>query len=224
MSNFCVCVSAFRSNCILTLGIPGVAPLSSPSYFKPAPSLQIVVLAFLDSTTHPQLFLIPTLLATMSSSSKKRTAAKKPQQPPSAPSPSTPATHIAFHKFIELANLNNITLFLTTAMSTPDGENLEFLWKRAFEEGQKVRLDKGHRFVDGMDIQEVLKAGVERGQAIGMAAERREWQTKGHGKNCVEAPPIRHFSTTATQATNPPPTQDIGSQTDVEPLTVARPP
>jgi len=150
----------------------------------------------------------------MLSLTKKRTIAKKPQlsagiSAPPATSPTsalmTPATHVMFHQFIELANLNTITLFLTTAASTPDGEDLEFLWKHAFKEGQRVGLDEGHHFVDGMDIQEVLKVGFEQGQAVSMAAEKQEWQTKGHGENCIEALPVCHFSTTAIQATNIPP-------------------
>ena len=166
----------------------------------------------------------------MPSSMKKRTIAKKPQ--PSATLPTsaltTPATHVVFHQFIELANLNTITLFLTTATSTPDGKNLKFLWEWAFEEGQKVGLDEGHHFVDGMDIQEVLKVGFEQGQAVSMAAEKQEWQTKGHGENCIEALPVCHFSTTAIQATNIPPPRSMAMtavQVDSpKPLPILTPP
>ena len=173
----------------------------------------------------------------MPSSTKKRTVAKKSQLsagilalPATLPTSAlmTPATHIVFHQFIELANLNTITLFLTTAASTPDGENLKFLWKQAFKEGQKVGLDEGCHFVDGMDIQEVLKVGFEQGQAFGMAAEKQEWQTKGHGENCVEALPVCHFSTTAIQATNIPPPHSMAMtavQVDSpKPLPILTPP
>src|SRR6266446_10788678 len=117
---------------------------------------------------------------------------------------------------------------IPTAASTPDGDNLEFLWKWAFKEGQKVGLDEGHRFVDGMDIQEVLKVGFEQGQAVSMAAEKQEWQTKGHGKNCIEALPVHHFSTTAIQATNIPPPHSMAMtavQVDLpKPLPILTPP
>jgi hypothetical protein len=124
----------------------------------------------------------------------------------------TSASLVEFSNFIELANIEAINYFLTTAASTLEGQNLELLWKRAFQEGQKVGLDEGRRFVDGMDIQEVLKVGVERGKAVGMATERKEWQTKGHGEDCVAAPAVRHFSTVATQ-TEPKTTASRETQT-----------
>src|ERR1700678_2906443 len=56
-----------------------------------------------------------------------------------------PATRVAFHEFIEIAKLGNIKLFLETAASTSDGENLKTLWACAFKEGLRV----GHELYVG---------------------------------------------------------------------------
>src|ERR1700678_785973 len=55
------------------------------------------------------------------------------------------ATRVAFRDFIEIAELGNIKLFLETAASTSDGENLKILWARAFKEGLRV----GHELYVG---------------------------------------------------------------------------
>src|SRR6266567_4674435 len=55
------------------------------------------------------------------------TPAASTSVPPTSAS-TTPATHITFCEFIELADLETIKLFLITAASTPEGQNLESLW------------------------------------------------------------------------------------------------
>jgi hypothetical protein len=142
------------------------------------------------------------------------------------------------------ATEKDIENFVQHAALTPEGENLELLWDRAyregynygrelarknvekkmeekyqegqkvgFDEGQKVGFDEGCQFLNGVDVQEIVKIGVERGREVGIAAERRDWQTKGHGEDCVPAP-VRHFSTVATQATVPPSTAvSVSTQT-----------
>jgi hypothetical protein len=51
------------------------------------------------------------------------------------------ATRVAFRDFIKIAELGNIKIFLETAASTPDGENLRLLCAHAFKEG----LMAGHQ-------------------------------------------------------------------------------
>ncbi|KAF8813085.1 hypothetical protein BYT27DRAFT_7251275 [Phlegmacium glaucopus] len=47
----------------------------------------------------------------------------------------TTAACDAFCQFIEIADLQSIKKFLTTAASFPENENLEILWDRAYDEG-----------------------------------------------------------------------------------------
>lgn len=85
----------------------------------------------------------------MSPSNKKAHGkVKKPESTPlyttNIPSPldtpsAAPATRVAFREFIEIANLESIKQFLTTASSSPDSQNLKLLWARAFKEGYIVR-------------------------------------------------------------------------------------
>ena len=70
--------------------------------------------------------------------------------PSDTPSPA-PATHVAFREFIELANLESIKLFLSTVVSTAEGRNLEHLWDRAFEEGQRALLQTLDKKLDNAD-------------------------------------------------------------------------
>ena len=51
--------------------------------------------------------------------------------------PTTAPTHtgITFRDFIKLADIDTINVFLTTTTSISESENLEALWKRAYEEG-----------------------------------------------------------------------------------------
>ena len=54
-------------------------------------------------------------------------------------------------QFIELANLESIKLFLSTVASTAEGRNLEHLWDRAFEEGQRALLQTLDKKLDNAD-------------------------------------------------------------------------
>ena len=47
------------------------------------------------------------------------------------------ATRVAFCEFIELVDLSSIKVFISTAASSPEGENLKLLWERA---SRKVSL------------------------------------------------------------------------------------
>ena len=97
----------------------------------------------------------------MSSSNKKNDgkAKKATSTPPHAPnivaplniSSSAPAIHVEFRKFIKLADLKTIKLFLVTAASTPEGQNLEHLWDHAFEEGKQALLQMLDRKINAAD-------------------------------------------------------------------------
>jgi len=66
-----------------------------------------------------------------------------------APS-AAPATHVAFCKFIELADLKFIKQFLAITFLSPDSQNLKLLWAHAFKEeyvmGQASHTDASEVF------------------------------------------------------------------------------
>ena len=91
------------------------------------------------------------------------------------------ATHVAFHKFIELADLNTIKIFITTASSSPEGENLKLLWARVFKEG----LMAGHQLYGKMEekLKEVHIHGYEEGYQAGYnegwCDKQKDWLMDG---------------------------------------------
>src|SRR5271155_5205818 len=93
------------------------------------------------------------------------------------------ATHVAFRHFIEIAELGNIKLFLETAASTSDGENLRLLWARAF----KVGLMAGHQLY-GKTVERLNEAahnrGYEEGYNEGRQDEETDWRCEGHSGFC----------------------------------------
>ena len=79
----------------------------------------------------------------------------------------TPATtQVSFFDFITLATTEDIKKFLKLASTTPDGKNLENLWRRAhgegYEKGRKSLLQSLER-----KLEEKFGEGVERGKDLG---------------------------------------------------------
>src|SRR6266567_194879 len=121
------------------------------------------------------------------------TPAASTSVPPTSAS-TTPATHVTFCEFIELADLKTIKLFLITAASTPEGQNLESLWDRAFEEGQCALLQRLDKKLDDADDRG-YKRGFEEGESSkvrvfamgleeGRSDECSDWIAAGHGEHC----------------------------------------
>src|SRR5271168_3273196 len=71
------------------------------------------------------------------------------------------ATRTEFRNFIELADSETIKHFVTIAASSPEGENLKFLWARAFKEG----LVAGHALYGRTEekLKEAHELGYEQG-------------------------------------------------------------
>jgi hypothetical protein len=92
------------------------------------------------------------------------------------------ATHVVFQEFIELADLSSIKVFITTASSSPEGENLKLLWGRAFKEG----LIAGHKLYGKTEerLKEVHEEGFQAGYNEGRNDERGDWALDGHGIHC----------------------------------------
>ena len=98
-------------------------------------------------------------------SAEKRARQRANKLKPSASSSQT-STHVAFRDFIKLADITTINCFLATATSTLESENLEALWKRAYEEG----YDNGRKAMLlnlGVKLEEKFEEGVRRGMDLG---------------------------------------------------------
>ena len=179
----------------------------------------------------------------MSPSNKKTHGkAKKPVStplcttniPPPLNTPSAaPATHIAFCEFIELADLESIKQFLTTASSSPDGQNFKLLWARAFKEGyivgqasctdaleEKVEEACNHGYEQGFKEGSSSKVDLfQAGFDEGRCDEQGDWIIEGHGQHCglqptivredssiqTDDPPPRPMATSAVQVDTPKP-------------------
>jgi len=49
------------------------------------------------------------------------------------------------------------------AKDSPPDSVLGIVWRYAFEEGKRIGYSEGAQMVDGIDINEVLRTGVEKG-------------------------------------------------------------
>jgi hypothetical protein len=128
----------------------------------------------------------------------------------------TSATHVAFRQFIELADLSTIKIFITTAASSYEGENLKFLWGRAFKEG----LIAGHQLYGKTEerLKEVQEESFQVGYNEGRRDEHEDWVLDGHGTHCgYQADiPIDDYGTLRTQSN---PTTYIENSTQTTPQT-----
>src|SRR6267378_2250030 len=160
-------------------------------------------------------------LATISVPPAKISAPSTSISSPLAPA-SSPATRIAFREFIELADLENIKLFLDTATSLPEGENLRCLWDRAFKEGLRV----GHQlYVETVGkLNKAHNKGYEEGYSTGYDEGRQdeqiEWRCEGHSGSCF---PLEVHLESSTQ-TDPPSFVTTGTSTFDEHATINAPP
>ncbi len=175
----------------------------------------------------------------MPSSTKKRTAAKKPQPPatisaPAIPLPypaptSSPSTYTPITDDISIEQLVGL------ARDSPHDSALGIVWQRAFEEGKKIGYSEGAKLFEGVDISEGMETAVERGYEKGIEAgrnwEKRAWGAAGHSATCItvarpprgvavqteNAPPSRSVTTAAVQVDTPktPPPLHISFQADM---------
>jgi hypothetical protein len=122
-----------------------------------------------------------------------------------------------FRQFIKLAELSNIKLFIETASSTPDGENLKFLWVRAFKE----RLRVGHQLHVGAveKLNDAHNKGYKEGYGEGRRDKETDWMCEGHGGFCS---PLQVHQDSGTQ-TKPPSLVDTSASTSNMDTTVNEP-
>src|ERR1700678_956524 len=127
------------------------------------------------------------------------------------------ATRVAFRHFIEIAELGNIKLFLETAASPSDGENLRLLWVRAFKEG----LMAGHQLY-GKTVERLNEAhnrGYDEGYDEGRRDEEIDWRCEGHSGFCSH---LQVHQDSSAQ-TEPPAFIDASASTTDEYTTVSEP-
>src|SRR6267143_393025 len=190
------------------------APVSSPSNHLASPAIVSA-----PPAAPPPPVLPP--LATISVPPAEISAPSTSISSPLAPA-SSPATRIAFREFIELADLENIKLFLDTATSLPEGENLRCLWDRAFKEGLRV----GHQlYVETVGkLNKAHNKGYEEGYSTGYDEGRQdeqiEWRCEGHSDSCF---PLAVRLESSTQ-TDPPSFVTTGTSTFDEHATINPPP
>jgi flagellar biosynthesis/type III secretory pathway protein FliH len=75
-------------------------------------------------------------------------------------------TQLSFRDFLTIANTEDIKKFLRVAVTTPEGANLFYLWKRAYDEGHQ----KGRKtLLENLErkMKEKFEEGVERGMNLG---------------------------------------------------------
>jgi hypothetical protein len=97
---------------------------------------------------------------------------------------------------------------------------LAIVWRHAFEEGKGIGYSEGTKLVNGLDINEITRIGVERGIErgieIGRDREKRIWDAAGHSSICITvARPPRGV---ATQTEDPLPRSTATAAVQVETL------
>ena len=125
-------------------------------------------------------------------------------------------TRVAFREFIELADLSTIRIFITTASSSPEGENLKLLWGRAFKEG----LISGHQLYGKTEERmkevhaEAYEEGFQAGYNKGRRDEHGDWALDGHGMHCsYQAIPFDDYETQPVTQPDLTTTKSISVQT-----------
>ena len=81
-------------------------------------------------------------------------------------------------KVVYVTNANDEDKLYVLATSSPDSP-LGRLWKQVFEEGKKIGYSEGTKLVNGLEIDEITRIGVERGN------RERDRDRKGLREACV---------------------------------------
>ena len=87
-------------------------------------------------------------------------------QPDNAPPVDAHATRLSFFHFITIATTEDIKKFLAFTATTPEGENLEYLWERAYEDGYKNGRKSLLQSLE-RNLEEKFEKGVEKGMDLG---------------------------------------------------------
>jgi len=120
------------------------------------------------------------------------TPAPAPQPTASIPAtPAPPASSPPLYK--PIMDDASTECLVGLAKDSPPDSALGIVWRYAFEEGKQIGYSEGTQMVDGIDINEVLRTGVEkgiekgieRGIEIGRDREKHTWGAAGHSTTCI---------------------------------------
>jgi hypothetical protein len=138
---------------------------------------------------------------------------KVPETPASPIPPQSPVSD-------DITHPASIERLLGLAKDSPPNSPLGIVWRYAFEEGKEFGYSEGTKLVNGLDINEITRIGVERGIErgieIGRDQEKRVWDAAGHSNICIAvARPPRGV---AIQTEDPQPRSTTTSAVQVDPL------
>jgi len=181
-----------------------------------------------------------TRAAPSSNSPAMPTLAPAPLPTPSIPAtPASPAPASSSPSYKPITDDVSIERLVSLAKDSPPDSALGIVWRYAFEEGKRIGYSEGAQMVDGIDINEVLKTGFEKGNEsgietgieIGRDREKRAWGAAGHSTTCItvarpprgvaiqtDEPPPRPMMTTAAVQVDipkPPPSLHVAVQADI---------
>lgn len=75
-------------------------------------------------------------------------------------------TQFSFFNFITIANTEDIKKFLRLAATTTEGENLKYLWERAYEDGYENGRKSLLRNLE-IKMEDKFEEGIEKGMSLG---------------------------------------------------------
>ncbi|KAF8804082.1 hypothetical protein BYT27DRAFT_6708363 [Phlegmacium glaucopus] len=111
-----------------------------------------------------------------------------------SPAHKTATARDIFCQFIEIADLKTIKKFLTTATSSPENENLEILWSRAYNEGYKQGVEESRS-----SKEKCYEMGVKDGKQ----EEQEDWMIEGHAPPLIPVPTTTSISVQTDVASAP---------------------
>src|SRR6202522_690687 len=83
----------------------------------------------------------------------------------------------------------SIERLIGLARDSPPNSALGIVWRYAFEEGKEFGYSEGTKMINGLDVNDITRIGVERGIErgieIGRDREKRVWDAAGHGNICI---------------------------------------
>ena len=179
-------------------------------------------------------------MAPSSNSPAMPTQAPAPLPTASIPAmPSSPAPTSSPPSYKPITDNALIECLISLAKNSPPDSALGIVWRHAFEERKKIGFSEGTKFVNGIDIDEVLKTGFEKGNKsgietgieIGWDQEKCAWGAAGHSTTCItvacpswgvavqtdEPPPCPMMTMVAVQVDTlkPPPSLHVAVQANI---------
>jgi len=122
---------------------------------------------------------------------KKPALKKKPanQAPPALSPPAPVSTSKTAAASLPPPPVTEESIAKLIALATPLPDlPLGLIWKHAFREGSQEGFKRGMELFKDKDVKQAFCDGVDKGQIVGILAERKEWEAEGHGQWCFDKP------------------------------------